>query len=126
MKKGKLALGGIGIFLAGALCGALAMPVLGFHLSPFFLFSHDPQSFIMGKLTGKLDLTAEQQEKVAPLVAQMLEGLRAVRNPCMDAEEKVIQDSQDRINGVLNPEQIEKHREMEERFKKHRQEMRNP
>jgi hypothetical protein len=126
MNKRKLVLGAVGIFLVGALCGALSLEVIHMRYAPFLRLAHDPQSFIMDRLDAKLDLTPEQKTKIAPLVAQMLQELHATRVPCRDAEEKIIQTSQDRIDEVLTPEQVEKHKIMEENFKKHRQEMHAP
>ncbi len=77
-------------------------------------YKHDPQSKLE-KLTKKLDLTKEQQDKILPILQEKHQKMEALHNQMKEAREQAMA----QIEAQLTPEQQEKFRKAkEERMEK--------
>ena len=75
-------------------------------------YKHDPQSQLE-KMTKKLDLTKEQQDKILPILQEKHQKMEALHNQMKEVREQAMT----QIEAQLNPEQKEK-------FQKSREERR--
>ncbi len=78
---------------------------------------HDPQSK-MERMTKKLNLTQEQQEKILPILQDKHHKMEALHNQMKD----VRQNAMSQVEAQLTPEQLEKFRTAKEERKAKRQE----
>jgi len=77
-------------------------------------YKHDPKSKIE-RMTKKLDLTQEQQDKILPILQDKHQKMEALHNQMKEVRQKAMS----QIEALLNPEQQEKFRKArEERMKK--------
>ena len=79
------------------------------------------QGFAMGHLTKALNLTAEQQSKVQPLIDQARPQIVAIHKDAMDKTHAVIDKTMSQIRPILTPDQQKKF----DALQKARQDMRN-
>jgi Spy/CpxP family protein refolding chaperone len=79
------------------------------------------QGLAMGHLTKSLNLTAEQQSKVQPLVDQARPQIVAIHKDAMEKTHAIIDKTMSQIRPILTPEQQKKFDDMQ----KARQDMRN-
>jgi len=122
MHKSGYWLTGLGLFLMGALTGALAMGAWFYNQgNPMARMERlGPAGFVMDRLSQELRLTEAQRQQIAPLVKDMMERGEALRKPCMEAEEKLFEEGQARIGALLTPEQAARQAEMLARMKARR------
>ena len=78
---------------------------------------HDPQSKIE-RMTKKLDLTQEQQDKILPILQDKHHKMEALHKQMKD----VRQNAMSKVEAQLSPEQLEKFRKAKEERKAKRQE----
>lgn len=103
----------IGIFIAGAVSGLLLAPRIfgpgagrgpgGPGRSPIVAQQFGPQLF--RRLTERLNLTAEQHEKIKPIELRTTEELRRQRRETQHNTELALERMQDEISAILTPEQ---------------------
>jgi len=79
------------------------------------------QGFAMGHLTKALNLTAEQQSKVQPLIDQARPQIVAIHKDAMDKTHGVIDKTMSQIRPILTSDQQKKFDDLQ----KARQDMRN-
>ncbi len=79
------------------------------------------QGFAMGHLTKALNLTAEQQSKVQPLLDQARPQIIAIHKDAMDKTHAVIDKTMSQIRPILTSDQQKKFDDLQ----KARQDMRN-
>jgi Spy/CpxP family protein refolding chaperone len=79
------------------------------------------QGFAMGHLTKALNLTAEQQSKVQPLIDQARPQIVAIHKDAMDKTHAVIDKTMSQIRPILTSDQQKKFDDLQ----KARQDMRN-
>ena len=79
------------------------------------------QGFAMGHLSKALNLTAEQQSKVQPLIDQARPQIVAIHKDAMDKTHAVIDKTMSQIRPILTPDQQKKFDDLQ----KARQDMRN-
>ncbi len=79
------------------------------------------QGFAMGHLTKALNLTAEQQSKVQPLIDQARPQIVAIHKDAMEKTHAVIDRTMSQIRPILTPDQQKKFDDLQ----KARQDMRN-
>jgi Spy/CpxP family protein refolding chaperone len=116
MKRNLLTFAAIGVI---ALAGyALAQPQGGFGGGHG---GWHGQGFAMGHLTKALNLTAEQQSKVQPLIDQARPQIVAIHKDAMDKTHAVIDKAMSQIRPILTPDQQKKFDDLQ----KARQDMRN-
>uniref|UniRef100_A0A7C4EIW4 Periplasmic heavy metal sensor n=1 Tax=Fundidesulfovibrio putealis TaxID=270496 RepID=A0A7C4EIW4_9BACT len=121
MNKRKLVLAGLGIFLAGLLAGGLGMGAyVKYRFSPVRMDKVGPVDFFMERLDHSLRLTSGQAEAIRPIVKEVLDKVREVREPCIQAEEQLIQEGARRIQTYLDDNQKERFAKFMERAKKFR------
>lgn len=110
MTKRTLLLTGLGIFLAGALAGGTGMALFAkTRLAPLARMDKlGPGGFIMERLDFALRLSPEQRQAIGPIVEETLEQVRAVRQPCTQAEDQAVQAGAQRVRSHLSPQQSEK------------------
>ena len=115
----------LAIFITGAAVGALGVEALRLsHGWPFFRPEHrDMKTAITEHMSRELGLNAEQKQRIAPLIGEMLEQSHQARIPSLAAEEAVIDTYQARIRELLTPEQARKHDEIQARLREHRRRM---
>ena len=75
-------------------------------------YKHDPKSKIE-RMTKKLDLTQEQQDKILPILEDKHQKMEALHNQMKE----VRQNAMSQIEAQLNPEQQEKYRKAKEERK---------
>lgn len=78
---------------------------------------HDPQSKIE-RMTKKLDLTQEQQDKILPILQDKHHKMEALHNQMKDVREKAMS----QVEAQLTPEQLEKFKKAREERKMRRKE----
>lgn len=122
MDKRKLALLGGGIFLAGALAGALgAGPVIKYVFNPAARMERlGAAAFYMERMDRVLGLSAEQKTTIQPILEDMMAQVRQAKSPCREAEEQAIAAGQERIAAQLDSTQAAKYKAMTDRFERHR------
>ena len=128
MDKRKLALAGVGIFLAGLLAGATgtalciraAYPLLGKK------DKMTAQAIFMERLDSALDLSERQKAAIGPIITQSLDELRQAKAPCMPEEDRVLAEGEARIAAHLDSGQMEKLMALAERFAARRKGWRSP
>lgn len=76
-------------------------------------YKHDPKSKIE-RMTKKLDLTQEQQDKILPILQDKHEKMEALHNQMKE----VRQNAMSQVEAQLTPEQQEKYRKAKEERKK--------
>jgi Spy/CpxP family protein refolding chaperone len=79
------------------------------------------QGFAMGRLTKALNLTAEQQSKVQPLIDQARPQIVAIHKDAMEKTHAVIDKTMSQIRPILTSDQQKKFDDLQ----KARQDMRN-
>ncbi len=73
-------------------------------------YKHDPQSRL-DKMTEKLDLTKEQQDKILPILQEKHQKMEGLHNQMKDVREQAMAE----IEAQLNPEQKEKFQKSREK-----------
>lgn len=107
----------IGIFLAGAVTGGLVMARFGRELMARRPMPDQWATMQLRRLAERLDLTAQQQEELKPIVRRNMEELRKLRNSAMSESRTVFERMQREIREKLTPEQREKYEQMEKDFR---------
>ena len=79
------------------------------------------QGFAMGHLTKALNLTAEQQSKVQPLIDQTRPQIIAIHKDAMEKTHAIMDKTMSQIRPILTPDQQKKFDDLQ----KARQDMRN-
>lgn len=107
--KGKLALAFLLVFVAGAATGAF----LGLHHITHHVILGPPHSGdvpdrMREHLRRALDLTAEQEKKIAPIVDATSSKLETIRVETAERVRTVMEDSKKEIAPLLTPEQQKK------------------
>ena len=82
---------------------------------------HGGHGFAMGHLTKALNLTAEQQAKVQPLIDQARPQIIAIHKDAMQKTHAIMDQTMSQIRPILTPDQQKKFDDMQ----KARQDMRN-
>ncbi len=128
MDKRKLALAGIGIFLAGVLAGGTgtALGIRAVHPLHGKRDKMTAQAIFLERLDSALDLSDRQKGALGPIIAQTLEELRQAKAPCMPEEDRVLAEGEARIAAQLEPEQMEKFKALVERLAAKRKSWRSP
>jgi len=75
-------------------------------------YGHDPKSYLE-KLTKKLSLTQEQQDKILPIIEEKHQKMEALH----EQMKEIRQQAMGKIEADLTPEQQEKWKEMQEERK---------
>ena len=76
-------------------------------------YKHDPQSRLE-RMTKKLDLTQEQQNKILPILQEKHQKMEALHNQMKEVRQNAIA----QVEAQLTPEQQEKYRKAKEERKK--------
>jgi Spy/CpxP family protein refolding chaperone len=119
MKRNLITFAAIGaIALAGY---ALAEPEGGFGGRHGGWHGHGGQGFAMGHLTKTLNLTAEQQAKVQPLIDQARPQIIAIHKDAREKTQAIMDKTMSQIRPILTAEQQKKFDDLQ----KARQNMRN-
>lgn len=119
MKKWKLIAGVLLIFASGLLVGALASGMYIKHKHP--LFKRDPvvkTRYIMEKLSGKLDLTDSQKEKITGIVQGIETEARALYQRHRSEMKEVLEKGVAEMKTELNPGQVRELERMREEYRK--------
>jgi len=125
MKKWKLIAGVLLIFASGLLVGALVSAMYIKHKHP--LFKRDPvvkTRYIMEKLSGKLDLTDSQKEKITGIVQGIETEARSLYQRHRSEMKAVLEKGVAEMKTELNPEQIRELERMREEYRKRKAERR--
>jgi Spy/CpxP family protein refolding chaperone len=122
MKNNKAIIGIVLVFALGATSGAVATHM--FHRARMDSFiKGGPESreeVIVSRLTRKLDLDPQQQAQVRTIVHENHLAMRQVRKQYHPQIQTILEQGQQRISGVLKPEQQDKFRQIIEERKQHR------
>jgi Spy/CpxP family protein refolding chaperone len=116
MKRNLLTFGAIGALALACYAVADAQGGFGGHHGGWH-----GQGFAMGHLTKALNLTAEQQSKVQPLIDQARPQIMAIHKDAMDKTHAVIDKTMSQIRPILTSDQQKKFDDLQ----KARQDMRN-
>jgi hypothetical protein len=122
MNKTGYWLTGLGLFIMGALTGALAMGAWFYNQgNPMARMERmGPAGFVMDRLSRELALSDSQREQIGTVVKAMMEAGHALRQPCMEAEAKLFEEGSAKIRALLTPEQAVKHDEIMAKMRAHR------
>jgi Spy/CpxP family protein refolding chaperone len=106
------------IFLAGALTGALVAPMIGrsFMRLPN---SHQMSRLMLAHLRSGLDLTAEQEAKIKPLVEKTCADMEAIHHETTQRVVDRLTETSEKISAFLTPEQRVKLKKMEAEHRLH-------
>ncbi len=104
-KPWKVILAFTGIFLAGVLVGGSVALRVGRNILHRAPMGDEYGPRMMKQLTSELDLTADQQAKVEPIVTSASEELRALRRSTQRMSAAVLVRMQGEIAAQLTPEQ---------------------
>lgn len=96
------------LFIAGAICGAAVMHHMAAKQSLKVGRTDEISQLIMQKLDLNLELTAEQRQKIEPLVRKTSEEMEASHLACLDRICAAIVQLHDQIKPDLTPEQLPK------------------
>lgn len=127
MKTGKTKLkagcGLAGVFTAGFLCGALALFLFLVRIIPLSEGWRDEESkeFVLDHLAGRLSLTDEQVEEVAPIVYEALDERYRHRKTYVEADIELTRTALEKLRPLLDPGQVETAEKMFENWRKGKQ-----
>jgi hypothetical protein len=96
------------IFVAGAVSGAALTLVLAPHFAPPRMRPHDParmQRDMLAGLTRELKLTADQQSKIQPILADTARQMQEVHHDEVQRISQIFHATGDRLTPILNPDQ---------------------
>jgi Spy/CpxP family protein refolding chaperone len=128
MNKLKLATGIVLIFALGILTGVFGSGM--YFKSRIDRFRESgPQmrkEMLMKRLTRRLDLTPQQQEKVTVIFEEMREQLFSLRTKHRPEMERIREQGHARIKAILSPEQQKRFDEMMARLKERRRRKAGP
>ena len=114
-KSWKVVLAFTAIFLAGAVFGGL----LAMRIGPRLLQRRIPPPpslpGVLRHFADRLDLTAEQKEKIRPMVERAEEEIRGLRQSSLKATGVILRRLQQEFSGELTPDQRKKLEKMVER-----------
>ena len=117
----KLISGLLLVFVLGILAGSVGTGIyLKHRLVPLIKEPGARKSFIMEKLSKKLNLTPDQQIKIEPIVNQMIEKRREFYRKSRPEIKKIMDQGFAKIKAELSEDQKKKLDELREDFKKHR------
>jgi Spy/CpxP family protein refolding chaperone len=119
MKRNLLTLAVIGVIAVAGY--TFAEPQGGFGGCPVGWHGHGGQGFAMGHLTKSLNLTAEQQAKVQPLIDQARPQIIAIHKDAMQKTHAIMDQTMSQIRPILTADQQKKFDAMQ----KAHQDMRN-
>jgi hypothetical protein len=126
MKKWKIWLGVLVVFLSGVVIGVLGTGVVLKH-AMHGIVSGDPQAverMVMRRLTRQLDLTSEQQPEVARIVRGVQGELAKLHERTRPDIERIMEEGLANLSAALSPEQQKKARVLydksRERWERHR------
>ncbi len=110
------------IFVAGAMTGSALTIALASH------FMHPPgmqqmKSRWMAHLTERLNLTADQQAKIEPILANSENQLQAARKDNFDKVSQIFQRANAQIAAILTPDQQVALEKMSKEMENHRDQM---
>jgi Spy/CpxP family protein refolding chaperone len=118
-------LAGLLLFASGAVTGYFGSRLLA-ERGRFALFHGDPRHFsemVVRRLSDDLDLSAEQQEKLRPIVLNTGDELAKIRREQEPKVRETIDKSIEATKAILTPEQREKYMALMERLDKRRKAM---
>jgi Spy/CpxP family protein refolding chaperone len=107
----------VGIFVIGVVTGS----ALTIGLGPRFLhppMERDMKKHWLAHLTRELDLTADQQAKIEPILADSEEKLHALARDEKQRGAQIFKAADDQISALLTPDQQAKLQKMEEEREK--------
>ena len=97
-------------FIAAAIAGALTLGTIGLYAEEGgkgggHPFGHHCGGFGLEHLTKELDLTADQQAKVAPIVDAAKPQIKAIHEEAMQKMRAIMESTGAQIRPLLNPQQ---------------------
>ena len=103
------------IFIVGVVTGSALTIGLGPHISHFMHppGPHDMKKHWMEHLTHKLNLTADQQAKIEPILADAETKFQSLHRDEMERGAQIFKSSNDQISALLTPEQKVELQQME-------------
>ena len=103
----------LGIFLAGAVTGYFIYPeVAGMRAKPKHPSPEQWGPARLKKLSEKLGLSPEQEEKLRPIMVRDMAELGRLRTNCLAEAKKVFERMEHDISELLTPQQREKFEQM--------------
>ncbi|MBI9087200.1 MAG: hypothetical protein JEZ11_26635 [Desulfobacterales bacterium] len=118
MNRVKAAIGILSIFILGALTGSLGTGyIMKQHIRDYFHGPEPPLAVILRKLSHDLDLTANQQEKIRPIVEQARTRMTALKEKFQPEFQAIFDESTGDIKAILTEAQRPKLDRLRERMK---------
>jgi Spy/CpxP family protein refolding chaperone len=102
------------LFLLGGVCGAVLAPKL-LPAQQTLKLGREKEIFAMmrDRLTAKLSLTADQEQKIEPMIQQASESLEASHRGCLKSVLEALDKMHLQIQPLLTPGQVAKLKELE-------------
>jgi gas vesicle protein len=111
-------------FFWGIVLGVVISSAINFlwHLyrPPFHRFGHRSGFNLEEHFSKELELSSEQRERMSPEIKQFDERLKAARRAQFETVKSAMDDLDQKFQAVLSAEQMQKLKEMRERFEKFR------
>ena len=112
----------VGIFLTGGVTGAFVALRFGREVVARRPTPEPWAPLHLKRLSDRLELTAEQQERIRPIVRRGMEDLNRTRETTVRESRRIFERMEEDVAAVLTPEQKVKYeqlnRELRERFQK--------
>ena len=109
----------IGIFCAGAVAGGFVTLRIAHHSMPRPPSPEQWGPARLKKISEKLNLTPEQEEKLRPIMRRDMEDLGRVRTSSFAESKRIFERMEHDIAEVLTPEQKEKFEQMNRERREH-------
>ena len=96
------------IFLAGAAAGSINTLGLRQRIENHRLQAGGLRESLMRLLREELDLTPEQEQRIAPIIAEACEDYRRETLQAMERVNEIVRRTNERVARELTPEQVER------------------
>ena len=125
MARWKIAASLLAIFVAGGVAGGLITArIVAGHIHRNVPAKRAVE-LTMGRWTGRLGLSAQQRDRIRPVVEEMIRELRELRARDVHESDAVIRKAQEKIEPELDPKQLETLRRMREQRRQRLQKWQN-
>jgi len=107
----------LAVFVAGGITGSMLALHFGRHALHARIDVPKMSEHIMTHLETELQLTADEKEKIRPIIVESLQKQQAIHDQSHSQIEAARQDGQSKIMPLLSADQQAKFQEMEQRWK---------
>jgi hypothetical protein len=125
MKKWKVIISIIVVFLLGSLAGALVTHEIYQHRIGSFIRGEAKRELIVQRLNHELNLDTVQLSQLRVIVDETYTEIKNARKQISPQTEAILESSQNRVRAILRPDQLEKYEKIIAERKKRRENKEN-